>query len=201
MKNLKNIILGVTGIFSLMALPCAAQQGTNFSSSNGQTLRIGVVNSKKCLEGSKIGKQEQANFEKMKSQMEAVLQEKEKTLEEIETKANDDDYMDSITEEAAAELKRKKRTLKQEGYQLQNQYMQTLQQANLKIIQKITDTINKASTQVAKDSASTNQPIDIIFMDESATYYNPQLDVTDKVIVKMNAIFDNESKDQPKTDR
>jgi outer membrane protein len=34
-------------------------------SQQNQTLRIGLVNTKKCLEESKLGKQEQANFEKM----------------------------------------------------------------------------------------------------------------------------------------
>ena len=37
--------------------------------------------------------------------MESILQEKEKTLEEIESKLNDDDYMDSVSDEAANELK------------------------------------------------------------------------------------------------
>lgn len=161
---------------------------------------IGIVNTKKCLEESKLGKQEQANFEKMKQQMESVLQEKERTLEEIETKLNDDDYMDSITEETANELKRKKRTIRNEGMQLQSQYMQTLQQANLKIVQKLTDTISKASAQVAQDPA-TGQQLEIIFTDEACTYYSPRLDVSDKVIAKMNAIFDAEQKDNSSKSR
>lgn len=163
----------------------------------GQPARIGIVNTKKCLEESKLGKQEQANFEKMKTQMESVLQDKERTLEEIESKLNDDDYMDSISDEAAAELKRKRRSIKQEGYQLQNQYMQTLQQANVKIVQKITDTISKASEQVAKEAVAMGQPIDLILSDEACTYFNTQLDITPRIIGKMNAIFDSEPKEQP----
>jgi len=159
-----------------------------------QTLRIGIVNTKKCLENSKLGKQEQANFEKMKNQMETVLQEKEKLLEDIESKLNDDDYMDSISEEAASELKRKKRNIRNEGMQLQNQAMQALQQSNIKIIQKLTDVIAKASAQVAQDSSS-GQPIDVLFTDEACTFYSPRLDVSDRVVEKMNAIFDAEQKD------
>lgn len=200
MKKVNQVILSLSALlFCLQAAPVAAQQTPNYSSPSGQALRIGIVSSKKCLEESKLGKQEQANFEKMKTQMESILQEKEKGLEDLEAKLNDDDYMDSISEEAASELKRKKRTIKQEGYQLQNQYMQTLQQANLKVVQKITDAINKASAQVAQESASSSNPIDIIFTDESTTYYNKSLDVSDKVVTKMNAMFDIETKDQPKT--
>ena len=161
---------------------------------SNQPLRIGIVNTKRCLEESKLGKQEQANFERMKQQMESVLQEKERALEDIESKLNDDDYMDSISDEAASELKRKRRTIRNEGMQLQSQYMQTLQQTNVKIIQKLTDVIGKASAQVAKDS-SNGQPVDVVFTDEACTYYSPRLDVSDRVVAKMNAIYDAEQRE------
>lgn len=171
----------------------ALQQNYAIDSQANPTLRIGIVNTKKCLEESKLGKQEQANFEKMKQQMESVLQEKERALEELESKLNDDDYMDSISDEAASELKRKKRTIRNDGMQLQSQYMQTLQQANMKIIQKLTDVIGKASAQVARDT-SNGQPIDVIFTDEACTFFAPRLDVSDRVVAKMNVIFDVEQK-------
>lgn len=164
------------------------------NSTTSQTLRVGIVNTKKCLEDSKLGKQEQVNFEKMKQQMESILQEKEKTLEDIESKLNDDDYMDSVSDKIADELKNKKRATRNEGMQLQNQYMQTLQQANMKIIQRLTDAISKASAQVAQDT-SNPQPVDIIFTDEACTYYVPRLDITDQIVNKMNAIFDMEQKE------
>ena len=126
--------------------------------------------------------------------MESILQEKEKTLEDIESKLNDDDYMDSISEEVAGDLKRKKRTIRNEGMQLQSQYMQTLQQANMKIIQKLTEAISKASAQVAQDTSS-GETVDVIFTDEACTYYVPRLDVSERVVAKMNAIFDAEQKD------
>lgn len=171
-------------------------QEPSFNSPLNQTLKVGIVNTKKCLENSKLGKLEQANFEKMKNQMESILQEKEKTLEDLESKLNDDDYMDSISDEAASELKRKKRNIRNEGMQLQNQYLQTLQQANLKIVQKLTDAISKASAQVAKEEG--NQSIDIIFTDEACTYFAPHLDVSDRIIEKMNTLFDAEQKDNNK---
>lgn len=169
----------------------------NFShpSDAQQSFKIGIVNTKKCLENSKLGKQEQANFEQMKKQMETVLQEKEKQLEEIESKLNDDDYMDSITDEVASELKRKKRTIRNEGMQLQSQYMQTLQQTNVKIIQKLTEVIAKASAQVAKEGVH-GQLLDVIFTDEACTFYSPRLDISDLITEKMNVITDAEQKDK-----
>ncbi len=175
----------------------------NFSSSQntpaGQTtLRVGIVNTKRCLEESKLGKQEQANFEKMKTQMENILQEKERALEEIEAKLNDDDYMDSISDETASELKRKRRTIRNDGMQLQSQYMQTLQQANIKVVQKLTEVISKASSQVAQDPS---QPLDVVLTDEACTFFSPRLDISDRVVAKMNAIFDAEQKDNPSKSR
>ncbi len=172
----------------------------NQNNATNQSLRIGIVNTKKCLEESKLGKQEQVNFEKMKSQMESVLQGKEKALEEMESKLNDDDYMDSISDEAASELKSKRRTMRNEGMQLQSQYMQTLQQANVKIIQKLTDVIGRASAQVAQDT-SNGQPVDVIFTDEACTFYVPRLDISDRIIAKMNIIFDAEQKENPSKQR
>lgn len=213
MKNLRHWFLSL-GVFIAGTSLANAQQpaagtptanpqvsypaGSNQNNPAGQTLRMGFVNTKRCLEESKLGKQEQANFEKMKTQMENILQEKERALEELESKLNDDDYMDSITDEAASELKRKKRTIRNEGMQLQNQYMQTLQQANFKIVQKLTEVISKASSQVAQDP---NQPLDIIFTDEACTFFTPRLDVSDRIVVKMNAIFDAEQKDNPPKSR
>lgn len=184
MKNLFHwVFIGVLLATSAMAAQSYAQN------SNTPSSRIGVVNTKKCLENSKLGKQEQANFEKMKNQMESVLQTKERELEEIEAKLDDDDYVDSISDEVAAELNNKKRALKKDGMALQSQYMQTLQQANYKIIQKITEVISKASQQVAQDPAS---GLDVILTDDAATYFAPALDVTDRIVARMNVIFDQE---------
>lgn len=194
MKNRRHLFMSIaTALVCCLSVPCLAQAAT--SAANTNAIRVGIVNTKKCLEESKLGKSELANFEKMKNQMESILQEKEKGLEDIETKLNDDDYMDSISSEAEAELKRKRRSLRQEALQLRNQYLQTLQQANVRIVQNLTDTINKAAAQVAQESQQSSQPIDIILNDEACPYYNPSLDVSEKVITKMNFVFDTEQKD------
>jgi|GEM_PF-745467 len=161
-----------------------------------QRLRIGIVNTKKCIDNSKLGKQEQANFEKMKDQMKSVLEEKGRALEDIESKLNDDDYMDTLSDEAAGELKRKKRTLRNEGVELEGKYMQALQQASMRSSQRLTDTIGKASAQIAQEALNI-EPIDVIFTDEACTFYSPRLDVSDRIIAKMNAIFDAEQKETP----
>ena len=89
--------------------------------------KVVYVDFKECVEGSKLGKQEQSTFENLKKQMEKALEEQEKTLTDLATKLNDTDYLDSLTPEAETELKRKFRALNQEMNQVQSQYYQTLQ--------------------------------------------------------------------------
>lgn len=200
MKKLRIWSLSLVTLASLVISSAGYAQANSSYSGQNQSLRIGVVNTKKCLEDSKLGKQEQENFEKMKKQMESVLQEREKTLEDLESKLNDDDYMDSISDEAASELKRKKRLIRNEGMQLQNQYMQTLQQANMKVIQKLTEVIAKASAEVAKDTSNGPQ-VDVIFTDEACTYFGPKLDVTAQIVAKMNTMFDADQKNNASKSR
>jgi outer membrane protein len=143
--------------------------------------KIGTVNFKLCVEESKLGKQEQASFETMKKQMENVVEEKEKVLNELALKLNDPDQLDLMSPEAETELKRKFRALSQELNQLQNQYYQTLQQTNIKIVQTLSDAVTKASDKVAKD-----MKLDLVVNDETCFFASPALDISPKVVLEMN---------------
>jgi outer membrane protein len=155
------------------------------NASSAKPLKIGFVSLKRCIEQSKIGKYEQSNFESLKKQMESVLAEKEKVLNDMAAKFNDEDYLDSLSPEAETELKRKFRTLNQEISQQQNQYMQTLQQTNLKVMQKLQDQLAEAATQVAK-----SEKLDAVYNDEGCFYSSPQLDVSSKLIALLDQEFD-----------
>lgn len=139
--------------------------------------KIGVINFKKCVEKSKLGKQEQNSFEALKKQAEKIIQEKEKELTTIQSKLEDSDYIDSLSKEAEAELKHQSKVLYQQLMQQQQQLYQTLNQANFKIVQKITEEVNAASKIVAE-----NLKLDLIFNDESTFYYNSALDVTNETV-------------------
>lgn len=149
-----------------------------------QAPKVALVNFKTCVETSKLGKQEQANFEKIKKQMEDVLAEKEKALKELSAKFNDEDYIDSLSSEAEAELKHKFRSLNQELAQHQQQFFQMLQQANYKIIQKMTEEINEASKIVAK-----KKNLDVIINEEGTFFYNPSLDISQDIVKEMDDRF------------
>jgi outer membrane protein len=168
-------------------LLCSAAEPTKAPAANSSQagLKVGIVSFKTCVEQSKLGKQEQANFEALKKQMESVLAEKEKTMNEMASKFNDADYLDSLSPEAETELKRKFRALNQEISQQQNQYMQTLQQTNFKVVQKMQEQVTKAAEIVAK-----NEKLDLVLNDEGSFYNSPTLNISSKVIVLMDKEFD-----------
>lgn len=176
MKSLRYLILTLVAV-----------SATAFADNVPKEIKIRVVNFKTCVEQSKLGKQEQSTFEALKKQMENVLAEKEKTLNEIATKFEDADYLDSISPDAETELKRKFRGLNQEYTQLQSQYMQALQQTNYKVIQKLTDTVTAAAATVAKENG-----LDVVLNEEGAFFVNPALDISQQVITLMDQNFDKE---------
>lgn len=153
------------------------------------TPKIAIVDFKRCVESSKLGKQQQASFQGLKDQMEALLEEKEKSLHEINNKLNDPDYIDGLTAEAENELKYKYRSLVQDYTQSQQQCMQGLQQANAKILQLVAEEVGKASKEYAETSG-----FDAILSNDSSFYCKDCFDVSEAVIGKMNENFERDLK-------
>lgn len=191
MRNLNRILFTAVALFTGAFMLCSATtNGTAATSTKGQNLKVAIVNFKQCVEKSKVGKQEQTNFENMKKQMETVLADKEKTLMDMAGKLEDADYLDSLSPEAETDLKRKFRALSQEMSQQQQQYMQTLQQTNFKVVAKITEDVTKAAETIAKEEG-----IDIVFNEEAAFFVIPELDLSNKVIALLDKNFDSQTKE------
>jgi outer membrane protein len=150
--------------------------------------KVRVVNFKKCIEQSKLGKQEQASFDALKKQMESALEEKEKVLNDMATKLEDTDYVDSLSPEAETEMKRKFRALSQEYAQIQNQYLQTLNQTNMKVLQNISDKVSEAAEAVAKQNN-----FDLVLNDEGSFFASPAFDISSQVITTMDQLFDKDA--------
>lgn len=175
-----------TSLLAFVAI-CACSQLTALAAPDRVVQKIGLVNFKTCVEQSKIGQQEQANFEAMKKQVEKVLEEKEKGLTELTNKFNDPDYLDSLAPEAEAELKHKFRVMNQELAQQQQQYYQVLSQNNTRIVQQLGETVGAAAKEVAKQ-----MKLDLILNEEAAFFHAPDLDISPAVIAEMNKNFDLE---------
>lgn len=150
---------------------------------------IGVVNFTTCVTNSKHGKKEQENFDKLRKQMTSMIEDSEKELQDISAKLEDAEYIDSLSPKAEEELKLKFQTKNQDLARFQNQYYQVLQQANMQVMQKMNESVSKASEAVAQ-----KKNLGIVMNKEACFYHKPTLEVTDLVISEMNKNFESEEK-------
>jgi outer membrane protein len=157
--------------------------------------KVCVVNFKSCVEGSKLGKKEQAHFDEMKKQFETEIEAKEKEINDMAPKFSAD-YLDTLTPEAETELKSKFARLNQEHQQKQNQYYNLLQQANYQIIHKLSESIAKASEKVAKAKG-----FDMALNEEACFYFAPSFDISKEVITELDVVFDAAVKEAAKADK
>ncbi len=176
MKNCKTLFLTL-GLLTLSSFAGATEQ--NF----------GVVNFSKCVTESKYGVQEQESFNKVKTQMSDIITDLEKQLQEIANKFNDSEFLDSLSPEAEQELKGKFQMLSEEYNRYQNQSMQVLNQANMKMMQTINQYVTEASNQVAKD-----KKLNFVFREEALLSYSPSSDITASVVKVMDTSFDKMDK-------
>jgi outer membrane protein len=186
MKYLSKLILPIAmlSVATVFAVPSSVE-----AAEAEKALKVRVISFKTCVEKSKLGKQEQANFDALKNQMESMLGEKEKVLNDMAEKFNDPDYLDSLSPEAETELKRKFRALSQEASQQQSQYYQALQQANVKVLEKLDSSIIKSSEIVSKKNG-----YNVVLNDDSIYFNDKELDISDQIVAAMDELFDNEAK-------
>lgn len=146
---------------------------------------VAIVNFASCMTESKLGKEEQASFEALKTQMGSLLEDTEKQISEIAAKFNDPEFLDGLSPEAEEDLKVKYQTLSEEMNRYQNQYYQVLQQANMKVVQNLGAHIQEASEKVAKAKKLT-----MVINKEACFFFTPTLDVTDAVIAEMDKAYE-----------
>lgn len=153
-----------------------------------EAANYGFVNFKEVIEKSKLGKQEQGTFDSLKEQMEKVLEEKDKELNEIASKFNDPDYIDTLSPEAENDLKHKFRLLSQDMSEKQNQFYQALQNAQMKVMAKLAESVGKASEVVMAAKS-----LDAIFNQDATFSLKDSQNVSTEVIKQMDSQFEKES--------
>lgn len=148
--------------------------------SNQNPISIGIVNFKKCVEDSKLGKAEQAAFDNLKNQMASILEKTEKELEQLANKLNSD-AVDSMSPEAEEELKVKFQKLSVELNRYQNQYYQILNQANYRILNSLSTKVSEAAETVAK-----SKNLKVVFNEEACFFFDADLDLTKLVVAELD---------------
>ncbi|MDJ0651765.1 MAG: OmpH family outer membrane protein [Simkaniaceae bacterium] len=149
----------------------------------------GIVNFGNCVTDSKYGKHEQERFENQREQMTTLMADIEKQLNDIAIKFQDPEFIDSLSPEAEQEMKARFQSLKEELNRSQNQYMQVMQQANMKLMQTMNNHISKASETIAK-----RKKIPMVVREEACFFYNPSFDITVSIIEEMDKSYTKESK-------
>ena len=180
---MKKILFCLTALFGGLFAVGATKAET-------QPPKVGMVNFKKCVEESKLGKSEQALFDTQKKQMEQDLEKKQKEIKELAPKFNDE-YLDSLTPEAEKDLKEKFQKLNEEFTEQQNQFFQVMDQSHFQRMQKIYDMTAKASEVVGKE-----KKLDFVLNDEVCFYKADGFDVTNDVIKKLDELFAQSEKEQ-----
>lgn len=178
-------------IGSLAVCSLALVLATSAASSNNPP-KIGVVNFKSCIEGSKVGKQEQARFDELKKKLESQIDTKEKEMQEMSPKFSDE-YLDTLSPEAEADLKTKFKNLSQELQGMQSQYYNMLNQANYQIVERL----NSSVAQAAK-TVSASKGLDLAMNEEICFYHSGHLDISKEVISEMDKQFDKDQKETAK---
>lgn len=173
--------------FLLIAATALTATTSAFAISKGAT--FGIVDFSTCIMESKYGKKEQAGFESLKNQIQSMIEDHEKQIADVTGKLQDQDYLDSLSPEAELELKGRYQALMEEQARYQNQYYQALNQANMRVMQTMSTHITQASQEIAKD-----MKIPLVVSKEAAFYYDPNFDMTQLVIEKLNKDFDLHAK-------
>ena len=161
---------------------CLAAVSSGFAAEKGTA--IGTVNFKTVIEKTRVGKEEQVRFDQMRKQMEQTLEQKEKELNELAPKFSDE-YLDSLTPEAEGELQEKFKNLSQDLTQKQNEFYQSLNQAQMQVVQKVYEMISEASKSLAAEKG-----LDLIINDEVCFFKGDKLDVSADIIQKLDQMFE-----------
>lgn len=186
-RPLSKVVFGLLALTLATATPLLAASHKE-SPQGGKLQAVGVVNFQNCIEQSKLGKQEANSFEAMQNQMVGQMESTQKELQEIITKLQDREYLDGISPEAEQQLQMKGQQLSQTMEAQQQQFRAILQQAQMKMVQLITNQISRASEIVAQ-----KQGLDLVLHKDVLFYSLPSYEITDKVVAEMNTLFDKES--------
>lgn len=110
----------------------------------------------------------------------------EEELSSIYSKLQDDDYMEGLSETAAAELRKKFEDLSAEYNTAQGQYYQILNQSNLKRMQKIMEEVKKAS-----ETVRIQEGLSVLLNEDIVLSIDSSADKTDAVIKVLDDSFQN----------
>lgn len=153
----------------------------------------GVVNFQTCMEKAKIAQDKRRELENFDKQFRVKIDEIQKHCKEIDDKLNNVEYVDSITAEAEENLKKERQAEMQKLMGTQNEFQQIMQQQQMAFSQSFMISLGDAAQKVAKEKKLSH-----VIAKEACLYYDDNLDLTEDVIAKINAIYDKQQREAEK---
>jgi outer membrane protein len=154
----------------------------------GQAKTVAVVSFKACIEGSKIGKQQQAKFKELEKQMKMAIDAREKELNELAAKLKPE-FLDTLTPEKENELRASYEMAVHEFEQMQGQQYSLLHQTNDELFQELNVVISQAAKEVAAAKG-----FELVVNDGACFFYAPSLDISSLIIEQLDKQFANNQK-------
>ena len=149
--------------------------------------KIGVIDLQKILETSAAGKSIQAELKKEKDKMEADLKKKGAEIENIRKRLERESMV--MGKEKREEKERESRIKINDFKSLQKKYRSDLQKHEGRLMQQLSDDINEIVNQMGKKEGY------LLIINKLGVIYSPNsIDVTDKVIGKLNTKFSKRKK-------
>jgi outer membrane protein len=149
--------------------------------------KIGVIDLQKILETSAIGKFIQSELRTQKNKMEADLKKKGTEIENIQKRLERESMV--MGKEKREEKERESRIKINDFKSLQKKYRSDLQKLEGKLMQQLSDDINAIVNEMGKKEGY------LLIINKLGVIYSPNsIDITDKIIGKLNTKFTKKKK-------
>ncbi len=152
-----------------------------------EDLKIGIVNFESCITESSYGQREQDNVKNIHKQLTSLIENSEKEIQEIASKFEDADFLDSLSPKAEEELKLKFQSLQEDHARYQGQFYQILQNAHTQLLHNMRHKITHAASAIAQQ-----KNLDYVLSKEACFYVRTDLDCTPNVIAELDRTFEAE---------
>ena len=142
--------------------------------------KIGIVNLQRILEASSPGKDAQAQLKKQKDTMEADLKKKGAEIEEIRKRLERESMV--MSKETRDEKEREQRIKINDFKTVQQKYRVDLQTLERSLMDRLRDDTSAIVTDIGKKEGYL-----LIISNNTVLYAPNSIDITDKLIKKLNA--------------
>lgn len=182
----KNLLKGAALIAALFSTTLVSAADHNKATE--QSIKVGVVDFRTCIEKSYLGQSEQNRLETMQNDMISSMEEKQTQLQVVVDKLKNQDYMDTLNASAEQELQAQFKELSDQMQMAQYQANQSWEKARMDLFQTMNSEVAKAAEYLAREEG-----LDLILNQESVFFFKRPSDITPLVVAELNRHYDKDT--------